>query len=117
MRIIIEESKMWKMKATALYVVICVLGVTKKRMRSTVEKMAGRINLEELQKITLMGAAHILRKVLSTDLWCPVYPKTYGVDLDLQEDKPRFKRHTAITIVIVIQMRYLENSRVQEIQK
>ena len=74
-----------------LPVVNCALGFTKKRMRSTVEKMAGRINLEELQKITLMGAAHILRKVLSTDLWCPVYPKTYGLDLDLQEDKPDLK--------------------------
>ena len=51
----------------------------------------GKIKLEELQKITLMGAAHILRKVLSTDLWCPVYPKTYGVDLDLQEDEPNLR--------------------------
>ena len=57
-----------KMKATTLPVVICALGVTKKGMRSTFEKNPGKTNLEELQKITLMGTAQILRKVLSTDL-------------------------------------------------
>ena len=57
-----------KMKATTLPVVIGALGVIKKGMRSTFEKNPGKINLEELQKITLMGTAQILRKVLSTDL-------------------------------------------------
>ena len=37
-------------------------------MRLKVEKIPGTINIEELQKIALMGTAHILRKVLSTDL-------------------------------------------------
>ena len=40
----------------------------RKEMTSTVEEMPGKIDLEELQKIILMGTAHILRKVLSTDL-------------------------------------------------
>ena len=44
------------------------LRVIKKGMRSTVEKIPGTINMEELQKIALMGTAHLLRKVLSTDL-------------------------------------------------
>ena len=30
------------------------------------EKIPGNINIEELQKISLLGTAHILRKVLST---------------------------------------------------
>ena len=55
-----EVSKMWKMKATTFPVVIGALGVTKKGMRSTFEKNPGKINLEELQKITLMGTAQIL---------------------------------------------------------
>ena len=89
----IEVSKMWKMKTTTLPVVIGALGVIRKGMRLKVEKIPGTIHIEELQKIALMGTAHILRKVLSTDLGDPVYPKTYGLDLDLQEDNPRIKRH------------------------
>ena len=64
----IEVSKMWKMKTTTLPVVIGALGVIKKGMRLTVEKIPGTINIEELLKIALMGTAHILRKVLSIDL-------------------------------------------------
>ena len=64
----IEVSKMWKMKKTTLPVVIGALGVIKKGMRLTVEQIPGRINIEELRRIALMGTAHILRKVLSIDL-------------------------------------------------
>ena len=64
----IEVSKMWKMKTTTLPVVIGALEVIKKGMILTVEKIPGTIHIEELQKIALMGTAHILRKVLSTDL-------------------------------------------------
>ena len=35
--------------------VIGALGVIKKRMRLTVEKIPGTINIEQLQKIALMG--------------------------------------------------------------
>ena len=56
------------MKATTLPVVIGALGAIKKGMRSIIEKIPGKIIIEELQKITLVGTAHILRKVLSTDL-------------------------------------------------
>ena len=49
-------------------IIIGALRVIKKGMRSTVEKIPGTINMEELQKIALMGTAHLLRKVLSTDL-------------------------------------------------
>ena len=64
----IEVSKTWKMKTTTLPVVIGALGGIKKGMTLKVEKIPGTINIEELQKIALIGTAHILRKVLSTDL-------------------------------------------------
>ena len=51
-----------------LPVVIGALGVIKKGMRLTVEKIPGTINIEELQKMALMGTAHILRKVLLIDV-------------------------------------------------
>ena len=53
---------MWKMKATTLPVVIGALGLIKKGMRSTAEKISGKINLEELHQITLIGIAHVLRE-------------------------------------------------------
>ena len=64
----IEIGKMWKMKVTTIPVVIGALGAIKKGMKSNIDKIPGKIYLEELQKITLLGTAHILRKVLSTDL-------------------------------------------------
>ena len=59
---------MWKMKVTTIPVVIGALGAIKKGMKSNIDKIPGKIYLEELQKITLLGTTHILRKVLSTDL-------------------------------------------------
>ena len=32
----------------------------------------------------------------------PFYPKSYGLDLDLQKDNPRIKRHIETTIIITI---------------
>ena len=55
-------------ETTTIPVVIGALGVTKKGMRSNIEKILGKISLEELKKITLLGTAHILRKVLPIDL-------------------------------------------------
>ena len=42
------------------------LGLDKKGQGKYEEKIPGNINIEELQKISLLGTAHILRKVLST---------------------------------------------------
>ena len=42
------------------------LGLDKKGQGKYEEKISGNINIEELQKISLLGTAHILRKVLST---------------------------------------------------
>ena len=36
----------------------------------------------------------------------PVYPKSYGLDPDLQEDKQRFKRHTKVVIKIMIPLHH-----------
>ena len=63
----IEISKIWTMKKIIIPVVIGTLGVIKNGMRSNIEKIPGKISLEELQRITLLGTAHILRKVLSID--------------------------------------------------
>ena len=47
-------------------VVIGALGVIKKGLDEQTGKIPGSINISELQKIMLLGTAHILRRVLST---------------------------------------------------
>ena len=50
---------------TMQQVVIGALGVIKKGVEKYVDKIPGTLSIDELQKITLLGTAHILRKVLS----------------------------------------------------
>ena len=44
-------------------IVIGALGIIKKGLEKYVDKIAGTVCIEELQKTTLLGTAHILRKV------------------------------------------------------
>ena len=52
------------MKTTTIPVVLGALGVIKKDLEKYTSKIPGNIPIAELQKITLLGTAHILRKVL-----------------------------------------------------
>ena len=61
----IEVTKMWSLKTSIVPVVIGALGTIKKGTEQHIEKLPGNPSLRELQKITLMGTAHILRKALS----------------------------------------------------
>ena len=61
----IEVTKMWHLKTTALPVVVGALGIVAKTTPNYVSQIPGAPSLTELQKITLMGTTHILRKVLS----------------------------------------------------
>ena len=63
----IEISTIWGLKTETVSVVIGALGQVKKGLGKYVEKLQGNINIEELQKISLLDTAHILRKVLSTN--------------------------------------------------
>lgn len=56
---------MWKMKETqTVPVVVGALGVVSKELKKNISKIPGNINTDELQKITLLGTSHILRKTL-----------------------------------------------------
>ena len=61
----IEVTRMWQLETTIIPVVIGALGMIKKGTETHVNKIPGNISIPELQKITLMGTAHILRKTLS----------------------------------------------------
>ena len=60
----IEIIKVWGMKTQIVPVAIGALGVVKKGIEKQIGKIMGNINVTELQKIALLGSAHILRKVV-----------------------------------------------------
>ena len=61
----IEVERMWGLKTTTVPVVMGALGTIKKDMENCSNKIPGNINIHELQKITLLSTAHLLRWVLS----------------------------------------------------
>ena len=61
----IQIMKMWGLKTTTAPVVIGALEVVKKGIEKHLDKIPGKINITELQKIALLGSSHILSKVLS----------------------------------------------------
>ena len=56
---------MWQMKTEVTPVLVGPLGVVKKSSEKLIREIPGNINLSEIQKTTLSGTSHILRKVLS----------------------------------------------------
>ena len=71
---------MWGMKTEIKAVVIAALGLIKNRLEKQ-EKIPETISIKELQKITLLGTAHILRKVLSQNarFISPAMPQVWTV--------------------------------------
>ena len=61
----IEVTKMWEMKTSTVPIVVGALGLIKRGLEKCVSQIPGHIRIEELQKIALLGNAHILRKTLS----------------------------------------------------
>ena len=60
-------QSIWVFKTETVPVVIGALGLVKKGMGKCVEKLPENINIKELQKISHLSTAYILRKVLSTN--------------------------------------------------
>ena len=56
---------MWHLKTITLSVAIGALSMVAKTAPNYVSQIPGALSLTELQKITLMDTAHIMRKVLS----------------------------------------------------
>ena len=61
----IETSRMWGMRTETIPVIIGALGAIKKGLEAYLGRIPGQLSISELQKITLLGTAHILRRVLS----------------------------------------------------
>ena len=61
----IEVTKMWQMKTTTVPIVVGALVLIKRGLEKYSSQIPGHIRIEELQKIALLGSAHILRRTLS----------------------------------------------------
>ncbi|KAL1448423.1 hypothetical protein WDU94_012335, partial [Cyamophila willieti] len=61
----LEISRMWNTRARIVPVVMGALGTIKKGFEEHLKQLPGRPKAWEIQKIVLLGSAHILRKVLS----------------------------------------------------
>ena len=56
---------MWQLKTSIIPIVAGALGLEKKGTASHLEKIPGKQNLAEIQKILLTSTTYILRKALS----------------------------------------------------
>uniref|UniRef100_A0A0L8FI35 Uncharacterized protein n=1 Tax=Octopus bimaculoides TaxID=37653 RepID=A0A0L8FI35_OCTBM len=61
----IEISKTWNLKTEITPVVIGAKGMIAKGTDCCLSQIQENLNMEEIQKIVLIGTAHILRKILS----------------------------------------------------
>ena len=60
----IEISRMWHTAVTVTPVVVGALGTTSKEYEKFIKEIPGNSSGVEIQRSTLYGSAHILRKVL-----------------------------------------------------
>ena len=60
----IEIERMWNIKTKVIPVRIGATGTISKTFRKYVSNIPGNHEVKELQKTTILGTAHILRKVL-----------------------------------------------------
>ena len=60
----IEIQRMWNVKTKVIPVIIGATGTISKTFRKYVSNIRGKHEVKELKKTSILGTAHILRKVL-----------------------------------------------------
>ena len=61
----IELNRMWKMDTIVVPIIVGDLGMLRKTGKKWLDTIPGVYSIGEVQKIALLGTAHILRKALS----------------------------------------------------
>ena len=61
----LEIERMWQMKTEVIPEFVGALGTIKKGMVEHIKRVSERANVTETQKISMLGSARILRKVLN----------------------------------------------------
>jgi hypothetical protein len=63
----IEIQRMWNMKCMIIPVVIATTGIVTKGLRKHLEAIPGKHSIDSLQKTAVLGASHVIRKVLQSE--------------------------------------------------
>jgi hypothetical protein len=63
----VEIQRMWNLKCTIIPVTIGATGRLTKSLRKNLEAIPGKHSIDSLQKTTLFGTSHIIRKVLQCE--------------------------------------------------
>jgi len=66
-RLYIELKRMWNLKCTIIPVIIGVTGIVTRSLRKNLETIPGNLSIVSLQKTTILGTSHIIRKVLQCE--------------------------------------------------
>ena len=61
----LEIQRMWHMKTIVILVVVSAFGTIGKGMVENIKKVSETASVTEIQKISMLGSAQILRKVCS----------------------------------------------------
>jgi len=65
--ICVEIQGMWNLKYTIILVITGATGIVTRSLRKNLEAVPGKHSIDSLQKTAIIGASHILRKVLQCE--------------------------------------------------
>ena len=65
----IEIQLMWNLKCTIVPVIIWATGIVTRSLKKNLETVPGKHSIDSLQKTTILGTSHIIRKVLECEAW------------------------------------------------
>jgi len=63
----IEIKQMWNLKYTIVPVIIGATGIVTRNLRKHLVAVPGKHSIDSLQKTTILGTSHIIRKVLQCE--------------------------------------------------
>ena len=63
----IEIQRMWNLKCTFIPVIIGATGIVTRSLKKNLETIPEKPSIDSLQKTTILGTSHIIRKVLQCE--------------------------------------------------
>jgi hypothetical protein len=66
-RVYVQIQRMWNLKCMIIPVVVGATGIVTKSLRKNLEAVPGKHSVDSLQKTTVLGTSHIIRKVLQSE--------------------------------------------------
>jgi len=63
----IEIQRMWDLKCTIIPVIIGATGIVTRSLSKNLDVVLGKHSIDSLQKTTILGTSHVIRKVLQCE--------------------------------------------------